>query len=48
MEINVDKIKRQTSGAMCVSAFALMISLVSIIFALETYILVKDGVCESR
>ena len=29
--------KRQASGAMCVSLFAIIISLVSIIFALEAY-----------
>ena len=35
-------VKRQASGAMCVSLFAIIISLVSIIFAIEAYILVEE------
>jgi len=42
----VDEIKRLTSGAVCASIFSIIISLVSIIFALEVYtIYVAKGVC---
>ena len=34
----IAKIRRQASGAMCVSIFSVIISLVSIIFALEVYV----------
>ena len=36
-----DIVKRQASGAMCVSLFAIIISLVSIVFAIEAYVLAK-------
>jgi hypothetical protein len=40
------KIKRQASGAWCASIFSVIISLVSIIFALDVYIaMVTEGIC---
>jgi len=40
------KIKRQASGAWIASIFSVIISLVSIIFALDVYIaMVTEGIC---
>jgi len=36
-------VKRQASGAMCVSLFAIIISLVSIVFAIEAYVLAEKS-----
>ena len=43
---DIEKIKRQASGAVCAAIFSIIISLVSIIFALEVYIImVAEIVC---
>ena len=47
----ISKISRQASGAMCVSIFSIIISLVAIIFALEVYTMYvteRDSFYESR
>jgi len=44
----VAKISRQASGAMCASIFAVIISLTSIVFALEVYVLAKKDPSVSK